>query len=315
MAKNPVRITTVETQPIDVTLTTLRLEGHKLTRALYDQIPNALPFSTDTWTLDSQLLGWVHLYPKAPSRFWCLLFVRNHTLYHCQLPQTITEFAPYHHLRIHLRDSRHRLDNLLWGVAATHCLVHPPAPIVQANIPSSEIAITLHSSSYRLQLNQDDPLWALIQAPTASDAARLRWKLPGLARLYTQWPDSDSTQSPPLFRADPQFTRSLGQFLDKLQALWSNWSRLDPEAPDALFWSQLGVPSEWVTHGHSPLRYDPIDTWGPTAPWLNHTVYEQAFQQLFQSRKTLSETATKIETLWADLADRIASLPQIYLGL
>jgi len=70
-----------------------------------------------------------------------------------------------------------------------------------------------------------------------------------------------------------------------------------------------------VALGHSPLRESSIDTWGPTAPWLNPTVYAQAFQQLHESCETLAETATKIETLWADLADRIASLPQIYLGL
>jgi len=315
MAKNPIRITTVETQPINVMLTTLRLEGHKLTRTLYDQIPSALPFSTHTWLLNSQLLGWVNLYPKAPSRVWCLLFVRDHTLYHTQLPQTIAEFPPYHRLRTDLRASQHRLDTLLWGLAVTHSLVHSPAPTVQADPSSSTITISVPSESYRLQLDPDDPLWALIQAPPASDAARLRWKLPGIARLYTQWPDSDSTLSS-LFRAHPQFTHVTSQLLNQLHALWIHWSQLDPEAPDAVFWSQLGIPSDWVALGHSPLRRESsIDTWGPTAPWLNPAVYAQALQPLRESCATLAETATKIETLWTDLADRMTSLPQIYLGL
>ena len=56
-----VRLTTVDVQPVDVTLHTLRFQGKTLTSSLYQQILQALPFSEETWTLNSDLLGWVNL--------------------------------------------------------------------------------------------------------------------------------------------------------------------------------------------------------------------------------------------------------------
>jgi hypothetical protein len=117
-------------------------------------------------------------------------------------------------------------------------------------------------------------------------------------------------------KADPRFTRCVDQLLNTLQTLWTHWSRLESDKPDSLCWSPLGIPDAWVASEYRQvLRHEHIRTWSPTVPWLNRAIYEQAVQRLLESREPLSETATKIEALWADLADQIASLPQIYLGL
>ena len=305
MSQKTTRITTVDIEPIDVTLTTLRFQGHKLTRGLYDQIPTAWPFSSDTWQLNSQLLGWINVSPRnAQLDLWHLIFVRDHTLLRCALPTQVRQYKPYYSRGISIHDYHARLHNLLWAIATIHFLTHPHSSMATLESSNEDltVAISLHDATYRLRLKPDDPLHVLLQLPPASDAARFRWPLPGVARFFTD-PN------------DPRNASVASNSSRQLHQLWSQWSALDSQEPAADLWPSLAVPREWVQSAYSSVPRDWTESWVPTNPWLHLPIYETAFQRVLHAQSLLKQDQAAMITLWAALKTQMASLPQIYLNL
>jgi len=304
MPQNTTRITTVDTEPINVTLTTLRFQGHKLTRALYDQIPKAWPFSSNTWQLDSQLLGWINAPRNSQPDHWHLLFVRDHTLLRCTLPTQVRQYDLYYSRDSTIHYYNDRLYDLLWAIVTIHFLTHPHSSIATLELSNGNpvVTINLHDATYHLSLKPNDPLHVLLQLPLASDAARLRWPLPGLARLFT---DSNDSQS----------TYVASNISRQLQKLWSQWGGIDSQEPAADLWPSLKVPSEWVQSQYSTVPRDWTESWVPTHAWLRLPIYETAFQRVLDARSLLKQDQATLITLWSTLKAQIASLPQIYLNL
>lgn len=273
-------ITTVAVKPVEVHLHTLRFQKKSLTPALYRQIPTALPFSAE-WTLDADLLGWVNVPGRSDHAEWHLLFTRDQRLLSCHLPVRVESFEAYRKTSYAIHDYTKILRPLLWAFAVTHRLRHAPdEAVASATNPDYTIRVTAGGIDETMTLDTDDLFWSL---PPVSDPSN----------------------------ASPVWTHDLQRRFENY--VWRPLAYADAHAIQKALWDRLQIPSHYT--GYWSPAIPPLDQYDLDAPWWQSQPYLKAAVVASHHIAALKTEEQALRTLWTTLTSRVASLPQIYLGL